>query len=176
MTGTKWAMAFPLLLSVALGHPVLAQQRDPCLPDPRLTPGQAADVTAASVCELQYDNPANKVPLALKGQVFARYHIDKFELGYHVDHLIPVILGGSNSIENLWPQPLAGEWSWIRKNKLERRLRKLVCSGQLSLTQAQQEIATDWIRAYKKYVGEPDDAQSSQPWIPFFRMLLRPRW
>ena len=30
-------------------------------------------------------------------------------------------------------------------------LRSLVCAGQLDLATAQQEIARDWIAAYKKY-------------------------
>ena len=80
----------------------------------------------------------------------------------HVDHLIPPGLGGSNSLKNLWPQPLAGEWTSQMKNRLERRLRKLVCSGALDLKTAQQEIATDWIGAYKKYLGVPGQALSKR--------------
>jgi hypothetical protein len=93
--------------------------------------------------------------MAEKRQVFDRYRIDKHEFGYKVDHLIPVRLGGSNSMDNLWPQPLSGEWCWQRKNKLERKLRKMVCLGHLDLKTAQQEIATDWVSAYKKYIGDP---------------------
>jgi hypothetical protein len=29
----------------------------------------------------------------------------------------------------------------------------LVCAGQLSLDQAQHEIATDWLAAYRRYIG-----------------------
>jgi hypothetical protein len=36
---------------------------------------------------------------------------------------------------------------------LEDRLHALVISGKLDLKTAQREIATDWIAAYKKYVG-----------------------
>ena len=42
-------------------------------------------------------------------------------------------------------QPLAGEWTYQMKNRLERRLRKMVCSGALDLKVAQQKIARDWI-------------------------------
>ena len=37
------------------------------------------------------------------------------------------------------------------KDDLEERLHEMVCTGQLDLTTAQRDIATDWIAAYKKY-------------------------
>jgi hypothetical protein len=163
MTGKTWAMAIFLLLSFGLCRPAPAQDRTPYLPDVQLTPGHAGHDTAADICKPEYDNPASNIPIKLKERVFAKYRLNKYEVGYNVDHLIPVRLGGSNSTTNLWPQPLAGEWCWQRKNKLEHRLRKLVCSGRLALKQAQQEIAADWIRAYKKYVGWPRRVQSDQP-------------
>jgi hypothetical protein len=39
------------------------------------------------------------------------------------------------------------------KDRLEDRLHALVIRGKLDLKTAQHEIATDWIAAYKKYVG-----------------------
>jgi hypothetical protein len=152
-----------LLLSVCLCQEPLAQDESACLPDAHLTPGRAAVATAADICNPDYDNPEEDIPVELKERVFARYGIGRYEVGYNVDHLIPPKLGGTNSIKNLWPQPLAGVWCWYRKNRLERRLRKLVCSGQLTLAQAQREIATDWVSAYKKYVGMPKDLQPTQP-------------
>lgn len=163
MTGKTWAAAIFLLLSFCLCQPAPAQDRVSCLPDTQLAPGHAGQVTAADLCNPEYDNPAHHIPIALKRRVFARYGINRYEVGYNIDHLIPVRLGGSNSIKNLWPQPLSGEWDWHRKNKLEHRLRKLVCGGRLSLEQAQQEIAADWISAYKKYVGMPRRAPPRQP-------------
>jgi hypothetical protein len=35
---------------------------------------------------------------------------------------------------------------------LETRLKKMVCANKISLADAQETIATDWINAYKKYV------------------------
>ena len=59
-------------------------------------------------------------------------------------------------------EPLGGEWMYQMKNRLERRLRKLVCSGALDVKIAQQEIARDWIGAYKKYLSGPGQVQSNR--------------
>jgi hypothetical protein len=37
------------------------------------------------------------------------------------------------------------------KDALEDRLREMVCDGTLDLSEAQREIAGNWIGAYKKY-------------------------
>src|SRR4029077_18754254 len=100
------------------------------------------------------------ISVRVKSQVFERYGIRGTLIGYHVDHLIPPGLGGSNSIKNLWPQPLGGDWMNQMKNRLERRLRKLVCSGALDVKIAQQEIARDWIGAYKKYLSARGQVRS----------------
>jgi len=44
------------------------------------------------------------------------------------------------------------------KDALESKLYKLVCAGQLDLKTAQCEIASEWIGAYKKYVGKSPQA------------------
>jgi hypothetical protein len=155
MSGLMGVKVFCLLLGFSFCPAALAQDGRRALPDHGLTPGDAAEVTAADICKVEYENPDSNVPTVLKHRVYSRYRVSRYEVGYNVDHLVPVKLGGTNSIENLWPQPLSGEWGWHRKNTLEHRLRKLVCGGSLRLEQAQQEIATDWISAYRKYVGEP---------------------
>jgi hypothetical protein len=75
---------------------------------------------------------------------------------YEEDHLINLELGWSpNSPQNLWPEPLVGPWNARVKDRLENKLHKMVCDGKMSLTDAQKAIATDWVAAYRKYVGEP---------------------
>ena len=141
---------------------VVGQAMPSFLPNPKLTPGATLDVTERELCEHGFESRDRTIPITLKIQVADRYAIGKEVAGYNVDHLIPVGLGGSNSLKNLWPQPLSGDWSYQRKNRLEVRLRKMVCSGELDLKKAQQEIATDWVSAYKKYLGEPGPGNSSQ--------------
>jgi hypothetical protein len=39
------------------------------------------------------------------------------------------------------------------KDDLENVLKKRVCVGQMTLSEAQRAIRSDWTAAYKKYVG-----------------------
>jgi len=76
---------------------------------------------------------------------------------FEIDHLVPLCLGGSDDFSNLWPQSrqtIAPKWNAEAKDRLERRLCEMVCSGQLDLAAAQQAIATDWIKAYEKFIGK----------------------
>lgn len=138
-----------------------AQDRRSHLPNPKLTPGETLDLTANDLCDPRRDFGDN-ISITVKRQVMDRYGIGPTQTGYNIDHLIPMKLGGSGSIKNLWPQPISGQWNHHRKNQLERRLHKMVCDGSLDLKKAQQEIASDWVRAYKKYIGEPDRNRSSR--------------
>ena len=105
-------------------------------PNPRLTPGDVLNVTADDLCKPGHTEIEGKISVQVKSQVFDRYGIHGDLIGHNVDHLIPPELGGSNSLKNLWPQPLAGEWTNQMKNRLERRLHKMVCSGTLDLKAA----------------------------------------
>jgi hypothetical protein len=62
-------------------------------------------VTAQDVCVPGYAKKVRAVPAWLKRQAYAEYGITQYKTGdYEVDYLIPLSLGGSNSIRNLWPQ------------------------------------------------------------------------
>lgn len=82
-------------------------------------------------------------------------YTDENPRDYEEDHLISLEIGGSpDSLNNLWPQPYAGDWGARKKDVVETRLKHLVCSGKVTLKDAQTAISTDWVAAYKKYVGE----------------------
>lgn len=73
---------------------------------------------------------------------------------YELDHFIPLALGGHpRKPENLWLEPWDGEWGARTKDRLEVKLKNLVCKGRLSLQRAQDEIRRNWIAAFKKYVS-----------------------
>jgi len=127
--------------------------RDGRLPDRRCTPGAAFAVGARTVCVPGYAGRARDVPASEKRAVYAEYGIFSHRRGqYEVDHLIPLELGGSNSIANLWPQPALPRPGFHEKDRLENTLHDLVCSGQMSLGRAQRAIATDWVSAFYRYV------------------------
>ena len=70
---------------------------------------------------------------------------------YELDFLITPELGGASDARNLWPQPYRSIlWNAYVKDELERRLQILVCEGEVDLRTAQQELAGDWIAAYKR--------------------------
>jgi len=72
-----------------------------------------------------------------------------------LDHLIPLCLGGSNTLANLWPEPFFGPWNAYFKDNLELWLHDSVCAGTKSLRDAQAQIASNWVEAYKRAFGDP---------------------
>ncbi len=145
---------------------VLAQQPTPILPDRKLTPGDVFDVLAQDVCISGYTKKVRHVPAEMKREVYQEYAITSHGSGdYEVDHLIPLELGGSNSIKNLWPEShRTSAWNAQVKDRLEGKLHELVCGGKLDLKTAQQAIASNWIEAYKTYVSpNPPISQVASP-------------
>jgi hypothetical protein len=125
------------------------------LPNLRLTPGVAFNVSVSSICVPGYSSSVRDVSEAEKTQVYARYGVRWVPYRHEVDHLISLELGGSNAIGNLWPEPYAGRWGARTKEVLENRLHDLVCARQLSLRSAQRQEAGDWVAAYRRYVDAP---------------------
>ncbi len=138
--------------------------RDP-LPDPRCTPGAVSpQVTQAeigsTICRKGYAasvRPPEPVTDAEKIASAAAYgYTGSFRIAEY-DHLVPIELGGDpNDPANLWIEPndLPGATSTANgKDLLEGRLNHLVCSGRVSLSAAQQAIATDWVAAVHQYGG-----------------------
>ena len=127
------------------------------VPDSRLTPGATRPVEVAELCS---DNEGEddfdpELPASVQSAVFQEYGMNAGRPGeYQVDYLVSPQLGGTNSIENLWPEPYGSTvWNAHAKDALEQRLRRMVCTGQIDLPSAQQAIRVNWIAAYKKYVG-----------------------
>ena len=122
-------------------------------PDPNLTPGDVFPVGIAQICVTGYASSVRNVTIETKEEVYAGYHITSHVAGqYEVDHLIPLELGGSNSIRNLWPEPAEPEPGFHQKDLLENRLHELVCARSLDLATAQHAIAMNWYAAYVRYV------------------------
>jgi hypothetical protein len=133
------------------------------LPSNSLTPGATRKVTKEQICAPEYVASIKPVKDSLKEEAFARYGVRlEGSTGEVLDHLVPVELGGSDDLENLWPQPARGEWNATQKDALEQKLRGMVCDGTITLKQAQTAIRKDWVQAYTQYVtGGATRGQSS---------------
>lgn len=150
----------------------LRPERDPAAPRAALTPGAVRAVNLATMCAAADEGDRPVITPALARQVFLRYGIhDPQPRAYEVDYLIPPDLGGSNDVQNLWPQSYSDSvWNARVKDALEDRLRTMVCSGGIDLATAQRELAADWVAAYKRHFRTnqplPDHLAfvKDQPW------------
>ncbi len=113
------------------------------LPDPACTPGAIiATATVSEICVRGYAHRARDVTPATKWQVYDAYGIRwHAPRSYEIDHLVPLELGGANSIANLWPEAAPG---YHAKDLVENALHEAVCAGRTSLRSAQRQIARDW--------------------------------
>ena len=129
----------------------LPQTQRALMPDPQLTPGDAADVTKDDICTPGYSKKVRNVPSSVKKRVYALYGRQKEQgICCEVDHLISLELGGSNDIRNLWPEPYEPRPGAYEKDKVENYLHRQVCAGTMELADAQKQIATDWYAVYQK--------------------------
>ncbi len=150
VAGSLWTMRN---VSQRLQSPSVASREASGLPEKLLTPGVASAVSVENLCS--NSNAENDPPLssALEQAVFKEYGLPASSKDhYRVDYLISPSLGGTDDIQNLWPEPYAlTSWDSRVKDELEDRLHALVCEGKLPLETAQKELAADWIAAYKKH-------------------------
>lgn len=130
------------------------------LPNKKLTPGEYDHLIGKeTLCVPNYtsgkDNDGDNVrhvTTKIKNIAFQEYGISKEKRSeYVIDHLVNLSNGGLNTLPNLWPQP---KEEGHKKDRLENRLHKMVCSGKLSLRTAQEIIRNDWQSAYTKYVSK----------------------
>lgn len=146
------------LLAIAL-LPLNAYAAD--LPDAKITPGVVRPgITASDLCPVAHTPALRNVPQSEKTAVYKSYGVIPHQgycavaQGCEVDHLISLELGGANDQSNLWPEPYSGTiWNAHVKDKLENKLHALVCSGTVTLTDAQNAIRLNWITAFQKYIG-----------------------
>jgi hypothetical protein len=101
----------------------------------------------------------------MKGKVFANYGytgnddprcVPAGNRHCEIDHLISRELGGADDVANLWQQSYGSKpWNAVLKDKLENRLHKEMCDGNITLQEAQDMLVKDWREAYRRYYGEP---------------------
>lgn len=126
------------------------------LPDPTCTPG-AVDpgVTQSNleqtICRSGYSSsvraPATETDKAKK--VSLTQYGEQSTKTTEYDHLISLELGGTNATSNLWPEPNTATATGTTnpKDSVENKLHTAICSGTITLVDAQKAIATDWTTA-----------------------------
>ena len=132
------AFLIPTIATSALAQEAL-------LPNPKLTPGRIA----------QRDKDRGGVTLKMEQKVFARYRLPwPRRAEFKIDHLIPVELGGADTIDNLWPQSVRTKpYGADRKELLTEVFLERIARKQITLEQAQELIRKDWIDAFVDHVG-----------------------
>ena len=137
------------------------------LPDLTKTPGAVrAGLTKATICATKWGKDARHVTAAMKRQVFESYGLsgnddphcalDAHGRRFEIDHLISRELGGADEVKNLWPQCYGSlPWAAVLKDRLENRLHREMCAGNITLQQARDMLVNDWRVGYRKYFGEP---------------------
>jgi len=135
-------------------------------PDPARTPGAInPDITQENIretiCNPRWSTksirPEESYTHRLKVEQIGEYGYSDSRLkDYEEDHFIPLELGGNpTDPKNLWPEPFDAsipDGGAHAKDKVENYLHAEVCSGSLTLEQAQREISEDWYRVYQTSV------------------------
>jgi hypothetical protein len=128
---------------VAVGRPVATARTSPVTV---ASPTQTRDAV----------RPPESLTEPAKLRAMAAYDARGPASGYEFDHLVPLELGGSSDLRNLWPEPEAGSPSQFdstdtdglnAKDGVEDRLHAAVCSGRVPLVAAQTAIGSDWTTA-----------------------------
>lgn len=125
------------------------------LPDPACTPGSIAvgSDQAPMICRSGWTEtvrPSSAVTERVKTAAMRAYRIPESQRArVELDHLVPLVLGGSNDVTNLWPQlsDLPGVGFLNSKDAVESALGRAVCAGKVDLATAQRAIALDWTTA-----------------------------
>jgi hypothetical protein len=144
-TRTLFVTAALLLLTVAYFEPSGSTPKGPYHADLARTPGVVnPDVTQANVADTVCKHgwtrtirPPTGYTNALKLKQMREYGVGGSPSQYQEDHLISLELGGHPmDARNLWPEPYPRA---AEVDSIENELNARVCSGDLSLDEAQRK-------------------------------------
>jgi hypothetical protein len=124
------------------------------LPDRACSPGAVSSgFTRAVICAAGFSTARiRNVPESEKHAVESEYGLAPGSYGstLEIDHVVPLELGGSNDISNLFAERAPG---FHAKDRLENALHERVCAGRMQLRAAQRGIASNWLVLYRTVFG-----------------------
>jgi hypothetical protein len=131
--------------------------RTPGAANPEITQKNIRDTICNPRWSTRSIRPEASYTNRLKYEQIGEYgYSDSRMRDYEEDHFSPLELGGNpTDPKNLWPEPFATsiqDGGAHAKDKVENYLHAEVCSGSLTLEQAQHEITADWYRVYTESV------------------------
>ena len=168
-------LIFAVFVSVAIASPTIATygiqtktgncMANKILPDSSCTPGAVLTTSTSIICKVGYTKTVRDVSETTKKKVFAEYEIPYSQHNnYEVDHLISLEIGGGNDISNLWPENSKITDGSLTKDKFENYLHSQVCSGKMTIQEAQKEISVNWLSYYQTDTNiKPKTITQTQP-------------
>ena len=138
-----------LAAACALALPAVAFAQ---LPIGYKTPGATVQANSTQICAADYGVTAKPMSGWQRDEALTRYGVRPEGFSGELDHLVPISLGGSNDPDNLWPFHAQGDFTMDAKNALAVRLRDMVCTGKMSLKDAQDAFRKDWTKAYRQHM------------------------
>lgn len=152
------------------------------LPDPAVTPGAVdpdavadlsgkrhiVDGVERNLCANDFRTGPIRARIRnfakLKREACAEYGITKCDASVEGDHLKSIEVGGCpDCLANIWPQPM--DQARVKDHQVEDLLPKLVCAGKISLREAQNCMAVDWVKCadkVKRLTGGPEGKKRSR--------------
>jgi len=128
-------------------------------PDRACSPGAYyAKLTKRVICSSGFHTgDVRNVSESTKHSVEAEYGMAPGSYGssLEIDHIVPLELGGSNDIANLYPEKANAQPGYHAKDKLENKLHDLVCASKIDLRAAQRNIASNWQAAHQQVFRAP---------------------
>ncbi|WP_263356946.1 hypothetical protein [Acidicapsa ligni] len=156
------AIAYLALATASVAQTAVYGHNDKyALPDRSMTPGAVNPAIVgdpsgksiivqgveANICAKGFTpHPYMKVTETIRNQVCEKYAgkgCSNLTNG-RINRLIPLEIGGNDTIENLWWQP---EPDFAAKDETDNNLKSLVCSGKISLTTAQATVKANWVNS-----------------------------
>lgn len=123
--------------------------RTPGFPNPEITRENIAETICNPEWSTRTIRPPENYTSRLKREQMRDLGLSGRSRDYEEDHFISLELGGNpTDPRNLWPEPYGPSAGAREKDVVENYLHKQVCSGSMTLQEAQNAIVTDWYAVY----------------------------